>query len=303
MVIVRLLRYIPMLAAALLVAACSFTRLAYMNTSFAYDNATPMLAWMAGDYVDMSGGQKDWVRERLQRAMAWHRAQELPEYRRFLEKVLARAEDGTISADDARFVHRSVRAYYHRALDYLAPDIADLLLQLDEEQVAQLEAKFDKDNKKFVKESIKGSPDERRRRDAKKYLEHLEEWVGDLTEEQRELVYNRVAALGEFPEDQLADRRYRQMGIVAIAKTRPPRDKAVDEVRRLLVRTDSWRRPEYIEKVRQRDERLFQLVADLGATLSAEQRAALQNRIRRFMNDCSELSAAASRERASATGS
>src|SRR5262249_58599068 len=111
--------YLALAAAALLAAACSFTRLAYMSTSLAYENATPVLAWMAGDYVDMSGGQRDWVRERLTRAMAWHRAQELPEYRRFLEDMLARVDDG-ISADDARFVHTTVRAYYHRALDHIA---------------------------------------------------------------------------------------------------------------------------------------------------------------------------------------
>ena len=301
MVAMRTIGRLIALAAVLLAAACSFTRLAYMNAPLAYENATPVLAWMAGDYVDMSGDQKDWVRERLGRAMAWHRAQELPAYRRFLEDLLARAE-GSISADDARFVHKSVRAYYHRALDHIAPDIADLLLQLDEEQVAQLERKFEKDDRKFIKESIKDSPEERRRRDAQKYLDHLEEWVGDLTEAQRDLVFSRVAGFGEFPEDQLADRRYRQAGILAIAKSKPPREKAIDEVRRLLVRTDSWRRVEYREKVRGRDERLFQLMADLGATLSAEQRSALQSRIRRFLRDVEQL-AASSRERTTATGS
>ena len=294
----RLLRPLLALAAALLATACSFTRLAYMNAPLAYDNATPVLAWMAGDYVDLSGGQRAWVREHLARAMAWHRARELPEYRRFLEELAVRAE-GTITAEDARAVHRAVRAYYHRALDHIAPDIADLLLQLDEEQVAQLEQKFEKDNRKFVKESVKDSPDERRERDAKRYVEHLEEWLGELTDAQRDLVFERVAAFGEFPEDQLADRRLRQLAIVAIAREKPPRDKAIDEVRRVLVRTDSWRRTEYREKVRQRDEKLFQLVADIGATLTPEQRAALRTRIRGFTRDVSQLAAQAARPSAS----
>lgn len=295
----RSLRLVIALAiAALVVAACSFTRLAYMNAPLAYDNATPVLAWMAGDYVDLSGSQKAWVREHLARAMAWHRARELPEYRRFLEYLAVRAE-GTITAADARAVHRSVRAYYHRALDHIAPDIADLLLQLDDEQIAQLEQKFAKDNRKFVKESIRDSPEERRERDAKRYLEHLEEWLGELTDAQRDLVFERVAAFGEFPEDQLADRRYRQSAIVAIAREKPPRDKAIEEVRRVLVQTDSWRRAEYREKVRARDEKLFQLVADLGATLTPEQRAALRQRIRGFTRDVSELAAQAARPSAS----
>jgi hypothetical protein len=169
---------------------------------------------MAGDYVDMSGEQRSWVRERLERAMAWHRAEELPEYRRFLEDLLVRTE-GPIGAEDARLVHRTVREYYHRALDHIAPDLADFLLQLDEEQVTQLERKFAKDNRKFLKESVEGTREERRKRDATKYLDHIEEWVGDLTQAQRDLVASRVAAFGEFPEDQLADRRYRQAQIRA----------------------------------------------------------------------------------------
>ena len=100
------------------------------------------------------------------------------------------------------------------------------------------------------------------------------------------------AAFGQFPEDQLADRRYRQTEILALVRARPPRDRMVEQLRRLLVQTDSWRRPEYRDKVRVRDERLFELVAELGATLSPEQRAAMRERVRRFMRDVTELTAA-----------
>ncbi len=82
------------------------------------------------------------------------------------------------------------------------------------------------------------------------------------------------------------------MEIVALVRAKPPRDRMVEDLRRLLVRTDSWRRPEYREKVRGRDERLFEMVAELAATLSPEQRAAMRERVRRFMRDVAELTAA-----------
>ena len=282
--------WVVLAIATLLLTACSFTKLAYMNAPLAYSNATPVLTYMAADYADLSGEQKEWVRERIDKAMAWHRAQELPEYRRFLEDLLARA-DGPLTVEDARYVQRTVRARYHRALDYLAPDIADLLLQLDDEQVGQLEKRFAKDNRKFLEESLDLTREERSRRSADKYIEHIEEWVGGLTDAQRDLIYARVATFGSFPEDQLADRRYRQGAIVALARTRPPRDRMVAELRRLLVDTDSWRRAEYREKVRLRDERVFQMFADLGATITPEQRAALRERLRGFMRDVNELTA------------
>ena len=97
-------RFAAFLLAILASAGCSssaFTTLAYNNAALAYSNLGPMLTWMVDDYVDMSGQQKGWVRERLTRAMAWHRAEELPEYRRFFEWVIEKSDDG-ISADEAR---------------------------------------------------------------------------------------------------------------------------------------------------------------------------------------------------------
>src|SRR5260370_35349373 len=96
----RFLNVAVLAAAALLAAACTLTQLAYSNVSLAYNNAAPMLSWMVADYVDMSDDQKEFVRERFDRAFAWPRAQELPEYRRFFEKCLAQPESNT-SVHDA----------------------------------------------------------------------------------------------------------------------------------------------------------------------------------------------------------
>ena len=54
-----------LLLAALLVAACgTLTKLAYANASLAYKSLAPMATWMVDEYVDLDGYQKDWVRER-----------------------------------------------------------------------------------------------------------------------------------------------------------------------------------------------------------------------------------------------
>ena len=74
----RSTRYLLLVFAALLAAAC---------TRLAYNNATPMLTWMVDGYVDLHHEQRDWLRSRLDRAMAWHRASELPEYRAFLQGI------------------------------------------------------------------------------------------------------------------------------------------------------------------------------------------------------------------------
>jgi hypothetical protein len=277
-----------MAAAGMLLASC--TRLLFSNVTVAYNNATPVIVWWVDDYVDLSDAQKSWMRERLSRTLAWHRARELPEYRRFFERVSAQVADN-ISVEEARAAQRELRAGYHRLLDHMLPDMAELLVQLDAEQLVQIERKFAADNRKIVKDSLEGTPEERNAKRVKRYIEQLQGWTGRLNRAQRDLVAAQVKTFPEFLEERLGERRFRQGAFMEIARAKPPREEAIAALRLLLVETDSWRRPEYQQKLRERDEQLFGMFASLSATLSADQRANLQARLRGFMRDITELTA------------
>src|SRR5258706_78023 len=286
----RALRLLAVAAAGLVLASCSLTRLVFSNVTIAYNNATPVIAWMVDDYVDLTEPQKDWGRDRLSRTIAWHRGQGLPEYRRFFEKLSAQVADN-VSVEEARTAHREVRGHYRRLLEHMLPDMAELLLQLDADQIAQVERKFSVENRKIVKESVDGTPEKRSARRARRYFEQLEEWTGRLNASQRELIASRLKTMPEHVEERLAERGYRQAGIVALARSRPAREQAIAELRRLVIEAESWRRPEYQQKVRERDEQLFEMISPLSQTLSANQRARLQQRLRSFMRDITELTA------------
>lgn len=286
----RALRLSAIVLAGLLAASCTLTRLAYSNAAFAYSNATPVLTWLVDDYVDLSSTQRDFVRERLTRAFAWHRADELPEYRRFLEKVLRQAEDN-ITVDEARADYRELRARYARLLERVLPDVADFLIQLDPDQAVAMERKFAEDNKKTVTESTRGSPAQRLERRVKRSYDHLEEFTGTLNDAQRGMVARHVGSMEDTVEDRLADRRYRQAETVSLVRKKLSREETVVVLRRLLVQPETWRSPEYMAKLRAREEKLFELVAMLSVTLTAEQRAHFQKRVRGLMSDISGLTA------------
>jgi hypothetical protein len=279
-----------LLFACVLLSACStLTSLAYSNVGLAYRNLPPMLAWMVDDYVEMHGGQKDWVRDRIARVMQWHRSHELPEYRRFLERVLAETYE-PFTVQEVGDAYRELRVHYRRTVEQVLPDVADFLLQLDAEQAKQMERKFEEDNRKFVKESVRGTPAERRERRVKRFIDHLENWTGDLSDAQRELIQRHYRDIHDDAEERLGDRKYRHGETLALIRAKPPREQMIASLRRLLVDTDSWRRPEYVQKVRERDQRFFVMFSELSATLSAEQRTHLQKRIRTFMSDLNKLS-------------
>lgn len=290
----RLTPAAALVLAALLLASCAtatLTRLAYANAAFAYSNLGAMLTFMVDDYVDLTDAQEDWVRARVARAMQWHRAQELPKYRLFLESVLAGTE-GALTAQEVGVHQKALRAHYHRIAEQVIPDVAEFLGAIDAEQAGQLERKFTDDNAKFTRESIRGTPDERRAKRMGRLTGHLEGWVGSLSGEQRELVSAFYRTAPDFSEEMLGERRFRQGEILALVRAKAPREQMSTELRRLLVDTESWRRPEYIQKLRARDQKLFEMLAALNAGLSAEQRAAFQARIRGLMRDITTLTAA-----------
>jgi hypothetical protein len=286
----RLSTYAVLAVAALLATACTLTQLAYSNISLAYNNAPPMLAWMVGDYVDMSDQQKEFVRERFGRAFAWHRQQQLPEYRRFLEKVLAQAEDH-ITLEEAATDHGELRAYYHRAVERLLPDMADFLLGLDSLQAKQMEKRFAKDNRKMVKDATDANGDDRLDKRVERFTTHLEQFLGSVSDEQRRMVVGFMSAQPELIEERLADRRYRQNVILEILKTKPPREQVIAQLRKVFIDTESWRDPTYQKKLRERDQALFDLISRISVASTAEQRAAFQKRLRGFMRDITGITA------------
>ena len=283
-------RLLWLACAGMVLAGCSFTRLAYDNVTVLYGNAAPMLTWMVDDYVDISGDQKDWVRERFALALAWHRRQELPEYRRFLERVAARFE-GNFTAEEVSDSYRELRAHYHRAAEHLLPDVADFLLQLDGEQVAQLERRFEDDNRKVAKEATRRSVEERGRERAAKLCAHFEEWTGALDARQRERVAASVRTFADLAPERLADRRYRQSAVLELLRARAGKERMVAQLRRLLIDTDGWRQPEYQERLRGREAQMFDLIASLSATLAPAQREHLVRRLRGFIRDIGTLTA------------
>jgi hypothetical protein len=280
----RLARLFLLAALAIALAACSLTRIAYTN-------ATPLIAWNVDDWLDLQPGQKDWLRDRIGRLMAWHRANELPEYQRFLQEVLARCEDG-ISEEDARWAYAATRGYYRRATERMLPDMADFVRQLDAAQAAHLEHRFAEENERLVKDSLKGTPLERRERRARRFIGHFEDWTGRLSAAQRELVAARLAAIPENTDEWMGDRRFRQTETLALIRARPSHEEAIAGLRRILIDPESWRRPEYAEKLKERDRRMFALVAALGSTLTAGQREHFARRVQGYLDDIAHLVAA-----------
>jgi len=280
----KILALAAVAATAIALGACTVGR-------FAYNNASPVVTYMVDDYFDLSGNQEGWVRTRFERLQAWHRTHELPAYEQDLRNAVSRTERA-LTIDDARWVNKTLRGYYKRMVEQALPDMADLVMQLDAEQAQHFEQRFAKESAKIERETAKGNAAEREKKRAEKLVDQVETYTGRLDEHQRDLVHARVHFMTDVSALRLADRQRRQQLVVELVRSKPSKPEMVNGLRKLLVDTDGWRNPEYTKAIARRDEEMAEMMVQLAATWTPDQREHVQKKLRGYLTDVSALIAA-----------
>jgi Family of unknown function (DUF6279) len=259
--------FLPLL---LVLQGCSVSRLAY-------DNADLFLRWQANSYFDFHDDQSEELDRALAAFLAWHRAKALPQYARLAEEASARTLRG-IKREDLEWGYDSVRAQVGETLGAAAGEAAGPLDDLSPEQITHLERRLAEENRKFAKEQVQGTVEERHKRRVKRNVERLEEWFGTLDEAQVERVRSYSARAPFSAELRDRDRKRRQAELLAMLRAREAKQ-------RLAQWAQAWdrdREPAYADAARATHAEYVDLLLDLDRTLSAEQREHAARRLKRY---------------------
>ena len=264
----------------LLLQGCSVSRMAY-------NNADVFLRWQANSYFDFQGEQSDELDKALEGFLGWHRSKELPGYARLAEEASARLARG-LKREDLDWSYDAVQAEIREALGAAATEMAGLLDRLTPEQIAHLERRLAEENRKFVKEQIQGTTEERHERRVKRNVERLAEWFGPLTEAQVERVkgYSRRAPLSAELRER--DRRRRQAEFLALLKAKEAQKKLPAWAKAW----DAGRDATYVETARATTAAYKELLLELDRTLSPAQREHAVARMKRWAELFDSLAAA-----------
>ncbi len=249
---------------------CSVSRLAY-------DNADVFLRWQANSYFDFHDEQSEELDRDLAAFLAWHRAKALPQYARLAEEASARMLRG-IKREDLEWGYDSVRVQIGETLGAAAGEVAGLLDHLSPEQITHLEQRLAEENRKFAKEQVQGTVEERHKRRVKRNVERLEEWFGTLDEAQAERVQRYSARAPFSAELRDRDRKRRQAGLLAMLRAREAKQRLVQWAQEW----EAGREPAYAEASRATHAEYVDLLLDLDRTLSAEQREHAARRLKRY---------------------
>jgi hypothetical protein len=269
------------LALATLVG-CSMIRLGYPQLD-------TIAAWTADEYFDLEPEQKQEFRRRFERFHEWHRYEQLPDYAVFLADAKARLQKG-LKREDALWVTNGVRARYRTIVAYAADDAAAMLMSVTPEQLDALRRRWEKDNRRFVREyRLEASVEEQRRATGRRALSRIRDWVGHLDDEQEHEILAWASALPLIHGPRHQDRLRRQREFLQLMSQRDDAGQFAARLRNFLSNWEEGRDPGYDRLFNEWTQQQADLYVAVYRILLPHQREAVADRLQGYINDFTQL--------------
>lgn len=202
-------RFIIFLLVSLLLG-CSAARLGYRH-------GETISYWWLHSYVDFDNEQQPWIKTRIDKLFAWHHKTQLKDYVQLLGSAQKRITH-TVTHDELLGDYEDLKKRTMLLVDRALPDLADLALSLNPQQIGSLEKKYASNNEKFRKDYLSGDRTQRQNFRYKKIMQQAEFWFGNFSREQEASIRKASDARPLNNELLMADRVQRQRELIALLK-------------------------------------------------------------------------------------
>jgi len=268
-------------ARAALLLVCALTTLSGCGTSFVYNRLDFISRYYVSSQVSLDDSQSRALEANVDDFFAWHRRSELPRYAVFLDRV---ANDAVrpVSLAQLEASQRQVEGFMTDSVDRVAPAAARWLDGLRPAQVDELFANLAEKDRKARSERCAAPADERRAKSARRFIDEVEDWTGDLSRSQRALIASRYAALGRDECAEVAAREKSHGEFHALVNRYRTRPEFAARIADFL----GQRRGDEAES-----ERFLRLLADINHSLTPEQRQRTVTRLRVYAREMRGLAA------------
>jgi hypothetical protein len=266
----------------LLITGCSQIGLTYRHLDL-------IIPWSLNDYLDLDATQKDWLNERLKEHLSWHCSTQIPDYLTWLDRLQGMVETDQVNEAQLKARTAEARQAIATISREITPSAVELLRQLDDQQVAEMEAAFAKDMRKHEADFVDQPLDRQVSDRAQRMEKRLNPWIGKLSPAQKDRVMQWSTSLGEQNRLWIDNRAHWQSLLVDAVKQRqqPGFDQ---KIAKLLQDRQTFWTPEYRQAYDHTEQAAISLITDLVAQSSPEQRQKLLEKIADVRKDFTDLS-------------
>ena len=270
------------LALAVVTGGCTMMRLGYGHLdTFAMS--------MADEYFELDPAQKQDFHARFDRLHEWHRREQLPGYAALLKEANARMQKG-VTREDVAWLLDGLDERYRMIARRGADDAAALLATVTPAQIEVLQRRWERDNAKFVREHrLNRSAEEQRSERAKRTIKQIEEWTGDLSEDQEQkiiVISNKPPSIERARQE---ERLRRQREFLKLMEARSSREVFAKQLRHWLLNWEEGRTPEQAKLFKEAREKRIEIYVAAANMLTPAQRTHLASRVQGYIGDFTRL--------------
>jgi hypothetical protein len=255
--------------------ACSGTRLLYQN-----------LDWLTFEAMDdrfeIRPDQEDWVKASLDDLHGWHRVTQLPAYRLTLDELALRFDDG-LDAGDLAWLDSQVERHRRTLVDLVVPELARFLADLDQEQLARY-AEASREAIDEAAEQLEWSPRKRQAYRLETFVDRIEPWTGELSEDQLGGLERDVAGLADIRREWILQRRERLRELIELLSGNPAPEIIEAALYARWKDLDTAYPPGYVAHRDRLKRQVFDLLVRLDATLTPAQRRHVSERLEGYVS-------------------
>ncbi len=233
---------------------------------------------------EMTSEQEDFIDRHLDEILLLYRQVEFPKYILFLRETKERVER-PVKESDIKWFRSSLGQFYDNIGAILADDAAAFLSSLDDAQITHLENELVTENESWAKDS--GINDEEERRE--KRFESIENWLGDLTTEQKTRIITLYKTSGNLYEFRYKRRLASQQRFLMIIKNRPEKADLKRQLLEWYMNYNENHSVEYREYTAMREKQTQELILILDEIATKDQREFLNRKLDAYIIQLEDL--------------
>lgn len=278
---IQRLRPLVLLAALLLLAACSRLDLAYRNLDL-------VIPWWIGNYVSLEPSQKAWLEPRLQRHLTWHCRTQLPEYVAWLDDMSRLSQRPSLTEEEVQERITRIRGAMTAIAREITPTALGLTESLTPRQMGQIYVAMDERNAELREEHVAPSLAKQAESRAQRMEDRVQEWLGPLRADQRRSIHAWARAQGDYNRIWAENR---EAWLVALRTALYGRhlDDFPSRLTALLQQPERFWTTDYRDTYPRVERNLARLLSDLFNSADTSQRAHLRQRIDDLVADLEGL--------------
>ena len=282
-------RHLRRWIARALLAALLLAGLAGCGASLVYPRLDSLVGLYLRGLVSLDGSQSASLARTLERNLEWHRSEELERYDAFLQDLALQVRAGVTRASLEDTAQRA-EVYWRRIFEQAAPGYASLAVTLSDRQVRELLESLQQADEKTWRDYSQRAPEDRRSRREKSLRKNVERMTGPLSPQQRKLVRDYAWAVRPFMSEWRENRRLWREELAATLRVRSGPRAAFDERMRVLIaEPDRLWTPGYRKAIATSRSDFLDLLVQLDASLTPQQRAVTEQRLLALAKEVRDL--------------